>query len=57
MKVNVIKRFVDINTKELHKVGEVLDVEAARGKNLVSRGLAEAVKADKEEVKKIEKND
>lgn len=57
MKVNVIKRFVDINTKELHKVGEVLDVEAARGKNLVSRGLAEAVKAEKEEVKKIEKND
>ena len=45
MKVKVMKEFVDIHTKELHKVGEVMDVTKER--------LAEIRKVDKTLVKEV----
>lgn len=45
MKVKVMKEFVDIHTKELHKVGKVMDVTKER--------LAEIRKVDKTLVKEV----
>lgn len=48
MKVNVIKIFRDIYTKELYSVGRELDIQDEdRLEDLTSRGLVEVVEEDK----------
>lgn len=50
MKVRVISIFRDKFTKELHQVGKELEItDESRVKDLVSRGLIEAVEEKKEE--------
>lgn len=36
MKLNIEKEFVDKNTGELHKIGDVIEVEKARGEELLA---------------------
>ena len=45
MKIKVIKEFIDIHTKKIHRVGEVMDVTKER--------LAEIRKVDKTLVKEL----
>lgn len=45
MRLKVLQRFRDKNTKEIYEAGAVITVKADRGKELVEdpRGLAEAI--------------
>ena len=38
MKVKVLKRFKDKHTKEIHKVGDVLDVTKKRYEEILTKG-------------------
>ena len=47
MKVIVVKEFRDIDNFDLiHKVGDIIDVDDARGQRLVEIGVADSEKAD-----------
>lgn len=45
MKVKVVKRFVDKNTKEMREVGKVYEYPEKRAKELIDGGYAEEAKA------------
>lgn len=47
MKVEVTKRFVDRNTKEMRKVGEIHDYSEERAKELIKNGFVKEVKNPK----------
>lgn len=47
MKVEVTKRFVDRNTKEMRKVGEIHDYNEERAKELIKNGFVKEVKNPK----------
>lgn len=40
MKVKTVKRYYDVKLKKIMEVGESLEVDEARGKHLVSEGMA-----------------
>ena len=46
MKVKVVKRFVDKNTKEMREVGKVYEYSAERARELINSGYAEKAKAE-----------
>lgn len=46
MKVKVVKRFVDKNTKEIREVGKVHEYSDKRAKELIDGGYAEKAKAE-----------
>lgn len=49
MKVIVVKEFRDIDNFDLiHKVGDIIDVDDARGQRLVEIGVADSEKAETE---------
>lgn len=54
MKLKVLKKFRDKNTKELYKAGSVIEVDDERGEELLSHEakLVEEVKAKKAPKKK-----
>lgn len=45
MKVKVVKRFVDKNTKEMREIGKVYEYTDKRAKELIDGGYAEEAKA------------
>lgn len=56
MKVKVVNRFVDKETKELHEYGEVIEVTKARFDEISSAGrYVEAIKDDAQEEKPLGK--
>ena len=61
MKIKVINSFRDKNTKEIHQVGEVLEVSDERGAEIISAGnyaveIDEAKQAETPEPKKEKKS-
>ena len=61
MKIKVINSFRDKNTKEIHQVGEVLEVSDERGAEIISAGnyaaqIDEPKQAETPELKKEKKS-
>ena len=54
MKVEVIKAFYDKKTRELHKVGTLLDFEKERAESASERGLVKILPVKKATKKKTE---
>lgn len=54
MKVEVIKAFYDKETRELHKVGTLLDFEKERAESASERGLVKILPVKKATKKKTE---
>lgn len=54
MKVEVIKAFYDKKTRELHKVGTLLDFEKERAESATERGLVKILPVKKATKKKTE---
>lgn len=57
MKLKVLKKFRDKNTKELYKVGDVIEADDARAEELLNHeaGLVEEVKVKVSKPKKTTK--
>ena len=54
MKVEVIKAFYDKKTRELHKVGTLLDFDKERAEGVSERGLVKILPVKKATKKKTE---
>lgn len=54
MKVEVIKAFYDKKTRELHKVGTLLDFDKERAESASERGLVKILPVKKATKKKTE---